>query len=136
MAADGQDPVLSLEELTKLVRSQGLFLEKIVLTAGCNDAKTLSRLDRVSRLFHARKKKMRVEDDDGNDGATVENKVSLVERALRLLSEQAGRGVRGVALPPTVAGPPLPNWTQVLLRELRRGFWRKLVTVIPNTRAY
>eukprot|EP00947_MAST-08B_sp_MAST-8B-sp1_P004750 g4750.t1 len=101
----------------------GLFLEKIVLTAGCDDAKTLSRLDRVSKLFHAPTQTMGVNYEGG--GSSVKHTVSFVERALRRMSEQAGRGVRGVALPATVAGPPLPNWTQVLLRELRRGFWRK-----------
>ena len=32
-----------------------------------------------------------------------------------------------MVLPATVAGAPLtlPTWTQVLLRELRQGFWRK-----------
>eukprot|EP00947_MAST-08B_sp_MAST-8B-sp1_P002028 g2028.t1 len=100
----------------------GLFLEKIVLTAGTDDAKTLSRLDRVSKLFHAPTQTMSIKDEGG--GSSVKHTVSFVERALRRMSEQAGRGVRGVALPATVAGPPLPNWTQVLLRELRRGFWR------------
>eukprot|EP00947_MAST-08B_sp_MAST-8B-sp1_P002991 g2991.t1 len=63
--------------------------------------------------------------EDEGSGSRVKHTISFVERALRRMSEQAGRGVRGVALPATVAGPPLPNWTQVLLRELRRGFWRK-----------
>ena len=95
-------------------------LEKI-LTA-CGDAKDFSHLDRVSKLFHAPTQTMCVKDESG---AIVRHTVSLVERALRRMSEQAGRGVRGVALPQTPAGPPLQNWAQVLLRELRRGFWRK-----------
>ena len=100
----------------------GLFLDKIIPAVCGDDAKAFSRLDRVSKLFHAPSQIMDVEDGEGN---RVKRTVSLVERALRRMSEQVGRGIRGVALPPTIAGPPLPNWTQVLLRELRRGFWQK-----------
>ena len=53
----------------------------------------------------------------------------MVERALRQLSDRAGRGTRGVVLADAASsaplpGPPMPNWTQLLLRELWRGFWR------------
>ena len=99
----------------------GLFIDKIIPAVCGDDAKDCARLDCVSKLFHAPSQIMNVTDGMFQGQHTV----SMIERALRGLSEQAGRGVRGVALPPTVAGPPLPNWTQVLLRELRRGFWQK-----------
>ena len=58
---------------------------------------------------------------EAKEASTPKPMVSLVELALRKMSQEAGRGIRGLALPPMEAGPPMPNWTQLLLRELRRG---------------
>eukprot|EP00947_MAST-08B_sp_MAST-8B-sp1_P006304 g6304.t1 len=71
----------------------GLFLDKIIPAVCGDDAKAFSRLDRVSKLFHAPSQIMSVKDGEGN---RVKHTVSLVERALRRMSEQVGRGIRGV----------------------------------------
>ena len=97
------------------------------ILAMLGDANTLSSLDLASKLFHAPTVKLKMEctvDDSDGEKKTIEHWVSLVDFTLRRLSYYAGRGLRSVALPQTIAGPPPPNWTQVLLRELRRGFWK------------
>eukprot|EP00947_MAST-08B_sp_MAST-8B-sp1_P001581 g1581.t1 len=112
--SSSSSPYISAPTLTDVALGWSGVFENILIT--CGDAKTLSRLDRVSKLFHAPTQTTSVQDESG--GSSVKHTVSFVEGALRRMSEQAGRGVRGVALPATVAGPPLPNWTQLLLREL------------------
>eukprot|EP00947_MAST-08B_sp_MAST-8B-sp1_P004458 g4458.t1 len=129
-SSSSSPPYVSAPTLTDVALGWPGVFENILTT--CGDAKTLSRLDRVSKLFHAPTQKVSLKEDEklllfgSNMRVQIHAEISLVERALRRMSEQAGRGIRGAALPPTVAGPPLPNWTQVLLRELRRGFWRKV----------
>eukprot|EP00947_MAST-08B_sp_MAST-8B-sp1_P001048 g1048.t1 len=120
-SSSSSPPYVSAPTLTDVALGFPGVFENILTT--CGDAKTLSRLDRVSKLFHAPTQTMSLKDESGS--MVNKHEISLVDRALRRMSERAGRGIRGVALPATVAGPPLPNWTQVLLRELRRGFWKK-----------
>ena len=95
-----------------------LFLDKIVLAACGTAPKDFGRLERVSNLFRAPSQTIEIEGKEGVQKHTV----SIVELALRRMSKQSGRGMRGVALP-TTPGAPMPNWTQLLLRELWRGFW-------------